>query len=170
MFSLVRSASRGFGGQRRSQRNLRGDHARATLYRYATSRQRTRGMTKPTHLAPEDVEAIAQRVAEILDSRPQRSLVDASELARELGVEREWVYANAERLGAMRLGTVGDRRKPRLRFDLERARARLAQLGEHDPGPPPDKPRRRGRPRRGDRPDGVRLIQGRGSRRAETMR
>lgn len=65
------------------------------------------------------VEAIARRVVELLrthepQERPAR-LVDAATLARELGVERDWVYANAERLGAIRLGGP----RGRLRFDRE---------------------------------------------------
>jgi hypothetical protein len=65
------------------------------------------------------IEAIARRVVELLrthDSpeRPSR-LVDAATLARELGVERDWIYANAERLGAIRLGGP----RGRLRFDRE---------------------------------------------------
>jgi hypothetical protein len=65
------------------------------------------------------VEAIARRVVELLRTHEpqehQARLVDAATLARELGVERDWVYANAERLGAIRLGGP----KGRLRFDRE---------------------------------------------------
>lgn len=65
------------------------------------------------------VEAIARRVVELLRTHePQERsarLVDAATLARELGVERDWVYANAERLGAIRLGGP----RGRLRFDRE---------------------------------------------------
>lgn len=75
-------------------------------------------MTKPGSES-DLVEAIACRVVELLRThepkeRPAR-LVDAATLARELGVERDWVYANAERLGAIRLGGP----KGRLRFDRE---------------------------------------------------
>ena len=65
------------------------------------------------------VEAIARRVVELLRTHEPRQhqarLVDAATLARELGVERDWVYANAERLGAIRLGGP----RGRLRFDRE---------------------------------------------------
>jgi hypothetical protein len=65
------------------------------------------------------VEAIARRVVELLRTHEPREhptrLVDAATLARELGVERDWVYANAERLGAIRLGGP----RGRLRFDRE---------------------------------------------------
>ena len=64
------------------------------------------------------VEQIAQRVVELLGEiepapRPRR-YVDAATLAAELGVERDWVYAHADELSALRLGPKG-----RLRFDLQ---------------------------------------------------
>lgn len=64
------------------------------------------------------IETIAQRVAELLAAessapRPVR-LVDAATVARALGVERDWVYAHADQLGAVRLGGP----RGRLRFDL----------------------------------------------------
>lgn len=74
------------------------------------------------------VEAIARRVVELLranepQDRPVR-LVDAATLAHELGVERDWVYANSERLGAIRLGGP----QGRLRFDREVVAERLGRL------------------------------------------
>lgn len=74
---------------------------------------------------PELAEAIARRVVELLrceeaEERPVR-LVDAATLARELGVEREWVYAHAEQLGAVRLGGPNGR----LRFDRHEVSRRL---------------------------------------------
>lgn len=76
-------------------------------------------------LDADDIESIATRVAELLrdqtPSSPAR-LADAATVARELGVERDWVYAHARELGATRLG--GDR--GRLRFDLARIRRDLA--------------------------------------------
>jgi plasmid replication initiation protein len=68
-------------------------------------------------LHPDDVEAIARRVAELLrgdTEKPAARLVDAATLARMLGVERDWVYAHARDLQAVRLG--GER--GRLRFDV----------------------------------------------------
>ena len=50
-------------------------------------------------------------------------LVDAAALARHLGVARSFVYDHADRLGAIRLG---DGPRPRLRFDVDEARRRLA--------------------------------------------
>jgi hypothetical protein len=88
----------------------------------------------PRHAAPQldpqAIEQIAQRVAELL--REQHAshtddatrLLDAAQLARRLGVSRDWVYAHANELGALVLGT-GPR--ARLRFDLETAVRALAE-------------------------------------------
>jgi hypothetical protein len=76
-------------------------------------------------LDAEDIESIAARVAELLREQmpPSASrLADAAEVARELGVDREWVYAHAQELGGARLG--GER--GRLRFDLARIRRDFA--------------------------------------------
>ena len=72
-----------------------------------------------------DIEAIARRVVELLPTdvgSARVRLVDATELARALAVERDWVYAHARELGAIRLGG----RQGRLRFDLVEVRRRLA--------------------------------------------
>ena len=69
------------------------------------------------------VEAIAQKVVEIVDARSTTfGLVDARELAEELGVSIDYVYAHAAELGAMRLGSGP---KARIRFDLDEARQAL---------------------------------------------
>lgn len=75
-------------------------------------------------LEPDDVEAIARRVAELLGTGPQAPVryVDAAYLARALGVERAWVYAHAQQLGGVRLGGP----RGRLRFDLEAVREQLS--------------------------------------------
>lgn len=68
-------------------------------------------------LHPDDVEAIAGRVADLLlrQAAPVAArLVDAATLATILDVERDWVYTHAEELGAVRLGGP----RGRLRFDL----------------------------------------------------
>jgi hypothetical protein len=96
-----------------------------------------------TELDPGTIEAIAARVAELIEERaPARTpLVDAAELARVLGVERGWVYRRAARLGAIRPGAP-------LRFDVDAVLAGLPRIEEA-----PDltsllrRPRRR-RPRR----------------------
>ena len=80
-------------------------------------------------LHPDDLESIARRSAELvlaaLDTASAArgaQLVDAAEVARRFGVDRGWVYAHADELGAVRLGTS---RRPRLRFDPERVSAAL---------------------------------------------
>lgn len=78
-----------------------------------------------TGVDPQLVEAIARRVVELLSEQtadpPAVRLVDAAELARRLGVDRDWVYAHASQLGAVRLGGP----RGRLRFDVEVVRERL---------------------------------------------
>jgi len=78
---------------------------------------------------------LAPRLAALLaDAKPapgERQLVTAAALARELGTTRTWVYEHAEELGVVRLGeqgkdAKGKDRRPRLRFDLEAARAQTA--------------------------------------------
>ncbi len=68
-------------------------------------------------LDPADVEAIAERVLDLLEARVDRlpvRYVDAATLAVALGVDRAWVYAHARDLRAIRLGGA----RGRLRFDL----------------------------------------------------
>lgn len=74
----------------------------------------------------EDIEAIADRVAELIGRPAGRAphairYVDAATVARVLGVERDWVYDHARELGAVRLGGP----QGRLRFDLEEIPRRL---------------------------------------------
>jgi hypothetical protein len=89
------------------------------------------------------VEAVARRVVELLrdegaiGTAGAGELLTAAEVARRHGVDRSWVYAHADELGALRLG---DGPKPRLRFDPERVRdaldARSAGEGSrHGEGP-----------------------------------
>ena len=114
--------------------------------------------------APSDLDAIASYVAESVADRVAATLeqvfatrlwiglVDATDLARRLGVHESWVYAHANDLEAIRLG---DGPKARLRFDLQRV-ARILGLTPGEAG------RRPGRPRRhGLTPAGVPLIEGR---------
>lgn len=83
-------------------------------------------MSLPVALDAASIEAIALRVVELLAEREDDSrgvapgrLVDAAALARLLSVSRSTVYEHAEQLGGVRIG-AGDR--PRLRFDVARAR------------------------------------------------
>jgi hypothetical protein len=76
-------------------------------------------------LAPESVEAVARRLADLLAGRSEsvpRRLLTAAEVSAWWGVERAWVYAHAHELGARRLG-AGPR--PRLRFDPDEVAERL---------------------------------------------
>jgi hypothetical protein len=89
-------------------------------------------------LDPESIEAIARRFAELVaeaEPRPSRKpLISAEEVSKWWGMSRRWVYENANRLGARRLGTG---RRPRLRFDPDEV---AEQLGEPSgrSGTPPD--------------------------------
>jgi hypothetical protein len=86
-------------------------------------------------LDSEDIEAIAERAAhrvvQMLDHPSERThqLLEAKELAQELSVSVDYVYAHAADLGAMRLG---DGPKARLRFDL-----RIAQRAMRERKQPP---------------------------------
>jgi hypothetical protein len=79
-------------------------------------------------LTQEDVDAIAdatvQRLVPLVAPQqpPTFALVDVRELAADLGVSTDYVYAHARELGAMRLGSGP---KARIRFDLDRARRAL---------------------------------------------
>lgn len=103
-------------------------------------------------LSEADIEAVARRVVELLRTKrePQghsARLVDAATLARELGVERDWVYAHADDLGAIRLGGP----RGRLRFDREIVRQRLEEGGESSPQTARPTPRRGTKRRKSDR-------------------
>jgi len=108
---------------------------------------------------PDLVEAIAQRVVELIGdgarSEASARLIDASAMARELGVERDWVYAHASDLGAIRLGGP----RGRLRFDLEVVKERLGDVQEpQSPGRWQRKPARTaGRRKSGGPPRGARV-------------
>ena len=70
----------------------------------------------------EDVDAIALRVAEVLEERGlvaslAPSLISAAAAATRIGRSRDFVYEHADDLGAVRLG---DGPRPRLAFDPRR--------------------------------------------------
>jgi predicted DNA-binding transcriptional regulator AlpA len=89
-------------------------------------------------------DAVVARVVEamrveglIAEARPANDWLDAQEVARRLGVCREWVYEHAEQLGASRIGT-GPR--PRLRFppqvlDLPRGNSTSPQAATRSTSP-----------------------------------
>lgn len=65
----------------------------------------------------------------------------ATELCKELNVKRPWAYAHRAQLGAVAFGD--GLTKPRLRFDMEAARAYWASLSLAKPPERPAEPRRR---------------------------
>jgi hypothetical protein len=97
-------------------------------------------------LAPESVEAIARRLADLLrgaaETQSPGRLIPAAKVAEWWGVDRSWVYAHARELGARRLG--GGRR-PRLRFDPKEVAERMAAMTDSPApasGPAAPKPSR----------------------------
>ena len=106
---------------------MRCANAARTRARRIKSPMPGRRSPEPVTLDDDDIEAVAARVVDLLRSehacargpRPGRR----RDARAPLEVDRDWVYANARRLGAVRLG---DGPKARLRFDATRARAALA--------------------------------------------
>jgi hypothetical protein len=79
------------------------------------------GRELPLRLDAATIEGIAQRVVELLRSKPSGAvLVDAATVANALGVSRDCVYTYASELGGER---IGNGPRGRLRFDLDRALA-----------------------------------------------
>ena len=116
----------------------------------------------PLALRTEDFAEIAEQVADLVAAPRRLGLVDARAVAEELGVARDWVYANADRLGAVRLG---DGPRARLRFDLERARRALVATNADEPTPDPaGQARTPARTVRRRATPGVALIRGRSAR------
>jgi hypothetical protein len=66
------------------------------------------------------IRALELQLGELTARRPPGVLVDAATVAGELGVSRAYVYRHAAELGGHRIGS-GPR--PRLRFDVDEARA-----------------------------------------------
>jgi hypothetical protein len=117
----------------------------------------------------EDIELLAQRVADLLaaqamESRQMGQLVDAAAVARLLGVSRATVYAKADELGAIRIGSG---KRARLRFDPARIVAgHLAANTDQN-----TTPRRRPSRRRSKRPNSELLpIRGRRNRTGGPLR
>lgn len=102
-----------------------------------------------TPLNEELVEAIALRVAELLDAGRPRRMLKVDEVADLLRVTPEWVYEHADELGVIRLG---DGERGRLRFDEETVRSAYASRGKSKPV------RRKSRPRRGSVRSDVPLL------------
>lgn len=95
-------------------------------------------------LEPDDLQAIADRVAELLaEQTPRTEYLDTATVARMLDASEDWVRDHASELGAFRLG---DGPRGALRFDATRVRAaldrrRLAETKRRRRRPPG--PRRR---------------------------
>lgn len=105
-------------------------------------------------LAPETVEQLAHRVAELLREgppAPARHILTADEVAVRIGRSRDFVYAHASELGARPMG-AGPR--PRLAFDAEAVDRFVA------PPEPEQKPKPRRRPQRGSAPPDLLPIRG----------
>ena len=106
-------------------------------------------------LDADDIDAIAQQVAARLTNQGL-GLVTVDQLARELQVERSWVYARWRELGGFKLD--GSRNAP-IRFDLAVVRERLqSQQSSSAVKAPAATPRRR-RPKP---PADVQLLTARG--------
>jgi hypothetical protein len=69
--------------------------------------------------------------------------VTADVVAQDLGVTRDWVYAHKTQLGGEALTPIGPGRKPRWRFDRQRARAALSPTTPTSVEPSLPAPRRR---------------------------
>ena len=86
--------SRSFETDQAGGAALAGTPGGATCETSATSRKKAQSQPVSPQIAPRLAETAAL---------PR--LVDAGELAAYLGVDRSWVYAHAEELGARRLGS-----------------------------------------------------------------
>lgn len=92
-------------------------------------------------------ERVALRVVELLGEHGGAPLLDAADVARQLGRSREWVYRHADDLAAVRLG---DGARPRLGFERVKV-AEYLRACESDwrsqpveePTPKPNQTRRR---------------------------
>jgi hypothetical protein len=99
---------------------------------------------------PGFVDAVARRVVELLREEGAVSLegprlLTVAAVSQEFGVSTDWVYANAGRLGAIRLGS-GPR--ARLRFDRATIADRITKVASHAAR---DRSSQRGKRRRGTR-------------------
>ncbi|MBS1886001.1 MAG: hypothetical protein JSU06_02335 [Actinobacteria bacterium] len=77
------------------------------------------GAPTELRLAPESIEALAVRLAELIKDGhllDEPEIIPAAEVSRRWGVQRRWVYEHADELGAIPLG---DGPRPRLRFDVK---------------------------------------------------
>lgn len=90
-------------------------------------------MTATVHLDDASVNAIAERVAELLRGESGGPvLIDAAEVARRFSLSRDYVYEHANDLDAVRLGSGP---KARLRFDPNKVAKALGGSSRQEPRP-----------------------------------
>jgi hypothetical protein len=108
----------------------------------------------PRRLVKEDIEAIAQRVAELLSqaSAPSNDYLDAAGVAKRFGVSRDWVYGHKHELGGIPKGECS---RTRWLFDADCVRQALKARAGVRPEPPPPAQARAARQRARGR---VRLL------------
>ena len=152
MSELPRRTSRPLLGQPERQRVEAGtpiDDAGAAAHAAGTGTTPDRAVAM---LGAQDIEAIAARVAELLD-RPPHRLLRVDEVAALLAVDPAFVYAHQRELGVLRLPTRG--RRPALRFDRDTVLELLRQRAAPQAASPP---KRRAKPPRPRTPAGVELL------------
>src|SRR5215213_7257931 len=76
------------------------------------------GAPTSVRLTPQDVEAIARRVAELVTPRGDVGWATVDELARRLAVRPGWIYRHAGELGGIKLGSAPN---APWRFDFEQS-------------------------------------------------
>ena len=83
---------------------------------------------------PASLRLLAREVAQLLGRAEPERLLTAQEVAVRFNVDRSWVYAHANELGVIRLGT-GPR--PRLRFDAAVVAQQLLPTAPTNSSSPP---------------------------------
>lgn len=87
-------------------------------------------MTDTVHLDDASVNAVAERVAELLRGKPiGGELIDATEVAKRFSLSRDYVYEHADDFDAVRLGSGP---KARLRFSPSKVAEALGSSSERE--------------------------------------
>jgi predicted DNA-binding transcriptional regulator AlpA len=104
---------------------------------------------EPFQLDPTVIDEIADRLSDAIVARVMEAFraeriipqapsamtwLDANEVARRLGVSRDWVYEHADELGASRIGSGS---RPRLRFPPRVLESRTGRTGPPKAGAEP---------------------------------
>jgi hypothetical protein len=101
-----------------------------------------RALGESTIRLPDDqLERLADLIAERVQPPEAAELVDAAELARRLGVSKDAVYASARSFGAIRVGTK-DSKRPRVIFNVQRALEAHGRTNGNGAAPRPSRVRR----------------------------